>query len=63
MAFIAHFEEFPQGEIEGHPQPNYKVIYKYLSQLLEDNKHEDIEELGPLGTMSLLQTSHAQSSV
>merc|ERR1712137_124668 len=63
MEFISNFEDFPEGNIEGHPQPDYRMIYKYISQILEGNRREDIDELGPLESAVVVDLIHSLMEV
>lgn len=47
MSVISQFEDQPSSEKD--QRPDYKMIYKYLSQILQTDRREDIITLGKLG--------------
>lgn len=45
FSIIAALEDFPHGE----GQPDYRSIYRFLAQCMQNDRREDLETLGALG--------------
>ena len=41
----------PSTDDDDDDGPNYKSIYKYLSQVLQADRHDELETLGPIGLL------------
>lgn len=61
MSVISQFEDQPSSEKD--QRPDYKMIYKYLSQILQTDRREDIITLGKLESAVVLDLLHSLMEV
>ncbi|XP_045207914.2 uncharacterized protein LOC123559862 [Mercenaria mercenaria] len=63
LTVISNFEDFQTVPLDGYDGPDYKSIYKYLSQILQADRHEDMVQLGPLECAIVLDMLHSLMEV
>lgn len=63
MMVIANFEDFQTVKLEDYDGPDFKSIYKYMSQILQPIRQEDFIKLGPLECAIMLDMIHSLMEV
>lgn len=63
MLSIAHFEDFKTVKLEKNIGPDYVAIYRFISQILQSDRQEDLDILGSLESAILLDMLHGLMDV